>query len=242
VPLRTGYALGKNQWAPLDDIEPAALVVYRTIVVRRSPAESRPPAGYTLRFAGRYYDVWQRPLRPRSQLVADATFGTPLSAGGRPDCAAVRRLAAAALGRRATLAAAVRAPAAVAALSGPTTRPTIAVPAAGVYDAWLRGSFARELELSIDGRRLGSVRDERSFAGQWVRIGARQLRGGPHRIRLRYTAGVFRPGGGSQPPEISAVALVPREPRPHLVQLAAPVRARELCALPLDWVEVVAPA
>ena len=41
VPLRGNAAgLRKNQWAPLDEFLLPGLLTYRTIVVRRSPAES----------------------------------------------------------------------------------------------------------------------------------------------------------------------------------------------------------
>jgi hypothetical protein len=261
VPLRGGGSLGKNQWAPLDQFQRAALLDYRTIVVRRSPAESRPPAMYTLRWSGRYYDVWQRPARPRSRLAADVAFGDALHAAERPPCRQVRRLARVARRRHATLAAAVRAPAVVADLAtairppwpldpGPPTtlhptrpgrvRTAVTVPAAGVYDAWLRGSFGRGMEVSVDGRRVGSVRDERSFAGQWIRVGVRSLGAGAHAVELRYPGGGLRPGSGQQPQDVGPLALVPRTPRPALVRIP-PARAGELCGRSLDWVEVVAP-
>src|SRR5205085_2850505 len=60
VPLRSGQGLGKNEWAPIDEFLLEPVLLYRTIVTRRSPAEARPPAEYSLRFSGRYYDVWQR--------------------------------------------------------------------------------------------------------------------------------------------------------------------------------------
>jgi len=261
VPLRIGGALGKNQWAPLDQFQLAALLDYRTIVVRRSPAESRPPAVYAPRWSGRYYDVWQRPARPRSRVLTDVAFGDALNAGERPPCRQVRRLARVATRRHATLTAAVRAPAVVADLAtairppwpldpGPPTtlhptrpgraRTTVTVPTAGVYDAWLRGSFGRGMEVSVDGRRVGSVRDERSFAGQWIRVGVVSLRAGTHRIELRYPGGGLRPGDGQQPQDVGPLALAPRTPRPALVRVA-PAHATELCARPLDWLEVVAP-
>jgi hypothetical protein len=119
-------------------------------------------------------------------------------------------------------------------------RLAVTVPAAGAYDAWLRGSFARGIEVSIDGRRLGAVRDELSFAGQWIRVGARALAAGRHMLSLRYPGGSLRPGDGQQPETVGPLALVPRVPRPALLTVP-PTRAESLCARPLDWLEVVAP-
>jgi hypothetical protein len=172
----------------------------------------------------------------------------------------VRRLASAARSGGARLVAAVRAPAVVADL-GAAARPpswpfspgppgqlypsapgaarlTVAVPSAGVYDAWVQGSFGRGLAVSIDGRRVGSTRDERSFVGQWIRFGSRGLSAGPHRVELRYPGGSLRPGSGQQPQTVGPLALVPRSPRAQLLEVG-PERARSLCTKPLDWLEVV---
>ena len=43
----------------------AALLIYRTLVLRRSPAQSRPPSPYRLIWRGDYYEVWQRPAGTR---------------------------------------------------------------------------------------------------------------------------------------------------------------------------------
>jgi hypothetical protein len=257
VPLRTGAALGKAQWAPLDEFELPALLVYRTIVVRRSPAESRPPAMYSLRWSGRYYDVWQRPQAVRQQVLSYSVFGDQHDAAALPPCALVRRLAAVARRGGAALEAAVRAPAVVATPvsadrpadwpasadsvfpSHPgTVRLSLSVPHTGVHDVWVEGSFARGLEVSVDGARVGSTRDELSFAGQWIRFGARTLTAGAHSVALRYPGASLRPGGGQQFETVGPVALVPREPRTALVRVA-PAAAASLCTKPLDWLEVV---
>jgi hypothetical protein len=262
VPLRSGQGLGKDQWAPLDEFQLPALLVYRTIVVRRSPGESRPPAVYSLRWSGRYYDVWQRPVELRSRVLSYSIFGDQLNAGALPPCGLVRQLAQVARRGHARLVAAVRAPAVVADLSGAarppswpfspgppgqlypsrpgTARLTVVVPASGEYDAWVQGSFGRGLSVSIDGRPVGSTRDELSFVGQWIRFGARALAAGTHQLELRYPGGSLRPGSGQQPETVGPVALVPRVPRSQLLDVG-PERAKSLCVTPLDWLEVVAP-
>jgi hypothetical protein len=119
-----------------------------------------------------------------------------------------------------------------------TARLSMTVPAAGVHDVWVEGSFARGLEVSVDGRPVGSTRDELSFAGQWIRFGARTLTAGRHLVELRYPGGSWRPGSGRQPETVGPVALVPRVPRTALIR-AAPSAASSLCRKPLDWLEVV---
>ena len=61
MPLRDGRVLGKAEYADLAAFAPDAVLVYRTLVLHRSPPVSRPPRQYLLTWRGRYYDVWQRP-------------------------------------------------------------------------------------------------------------------------------------------------------------------------------------
>jgi hypothetical protein len=75
LPLRDGAILTKSAWADLDSFAPATLEPYRSIVIARSPAQSRPPSLYRLRWRGRYYELWQRPARPRSRLLRHVPYG-----------------------------------------------------------------------------------------------------------------------------------------------------------------------
>ena len=52
--------------ALFDDYQMGGVVefAYRTLVLRRSPVQSRPPAPYRLVWAGESYEVWQRPGGP----------------------------------------------------------------------------------------------------------------------------------------------------------------------------------
>jgi hypothetical protein len=105
---------------------------------------------------------------------------------------------------------------------------------------WEQGSFGRGVAVSVDGRVLGSTRNQLSFVGQWIRFGARSLGAGAHVVELRYPGGSLRPGSGQQPETLGPVALVPRTPRSELLSVG-PERARDLCTRPLDWLEVVRP-
>ena len=52
--------LEKGESADIDRIRLDQVLVYRTLVLRRGPAASRPPSAYRLVWSGRYYEVWQR--------------------------------------------------------------------------------------------------------------------------------------------------------------------------------------
>jgi len=60
VALKDGSMLPKGGFAELSAFRPSDILLYRTLVLRRSPAESRPPAVFRLAWSGRYYEVWQR--------------------------------------------------------------------------------------------------------------------------------------------------------------------------------------
>ncbi len=75
LPLRDGTVLTKSAWADLDSFAPATLEPYRSIVLERSPAQSRPPSLYSLVWRGRYYELWQRPATPTVRLLRHVPFG-----------------------------------------------------------------------------------------------------------------------------------------------------------------------
>jgi hypothetical protein len=75
MPLRRGTFLFKFAWADLDSFPLSDLLPYRSIVTRRSPAESRPPSLYRLVWQGRYYQLWQRPARTASEIRAHVPLG-----------------------------------------------------------------------------------------------------------------------------------------------------------------------
>ncbi len=58
--LRDGSMLAKGRFADLSAFLPSGVNEYRTLVLRRSPVASRPPAAYRLTWSGHYYEVWQR--------------------------------------------------------------------------------------------------------------------------------------------------------------------------------------
>lgn len=75
LPLRDGILLTKSAWADLDSFGLATLEPYRSLVLRRSPAESRPPSIYKLVYRGRYYELWQRPARPATRILEHVPLG-----------------------------------------------------------------------------------------------------------------------------------------------------------------------
>lgn len=75
LPLRGGAYLTKAAWADLDSFPLSTLEPYRSIVTRRSPAESRPPSIYQLVWQGRYYQVWQRPPQPATRILEHVPLG-----------------------------------------------------------------------------------------------------------------------------------------------------------------------
>ena len=53
VPLGDGRTLHKGETADTDRFQLGGLLVYRTLVLRRSPVQSRPPSPYRLTWRGR---------------------------------------------------------------------------------------------------------------------------------------------------------------------------------------------
>jgi len=108
------------------------------------------------------------------------------------------------------------------------------------YELWLGGSFGRGFEVSVDGRHVGTVRNQlQPFLG-YVYVSTLLLEPGVHTIRLTYPHPNLGPGSGwGQFTYLAAIALEPTLRPPRALIEVAPAQARRLCGRPLDWIEIV---
>jgi hypothetical protein len=238
VYLNNGRILGKGQSADIDRFRLDGVLVYRTLVLRRGPAASRPPSVYHLVRRGRYYEVWQRPVAGAPTFLEHLPLGSANQAAAVPRCADVRRLAG--LARGGLLVTASRPPAITVAYPPATGTVVtgVTLPSAGRYTAWLGGSWAGLASASVDGRRIGARRAELNWPGNYTDLGSTALSAGRHVVELTYRPGGWRPasGGGTDafgPLVFSRVDA--REP----VLTVRPDRGLTLCGKRLDWIEAV---
>jgi hypothetical protein len=283
IALRDGTLLTKSGWADLDSFPLSSLLPFRSIVVRRSPAESRPPSVYRLRWQGSFYELWQRPAAPATRVIAHVALGDSSAdpwcgsavgqppralcsaqAAGTPACSLVRQLGHSALVAGAELVAYQRplatvlratattappgwvrnaAAGSVRATTPGTLRARVRLGSAQRYGLWLGGSFARGFVVSVDGRRIGRVKDQLSAIGQYVHVADLPLGAGVHEVDLRFPHADLSPGSGDTTmTTLDAISLVPAQRPASTLLTLAPRQAGQLCGRPLDWIEVVVPA
>ena len=245
VLLRDGRQLDKGGYANLDEFADADIRVYRTLVLRRSPTESRPASDYRLAWGGDWYDVWQRPEAAASPVAEHLPLGDGLQPGAVPDCAEVERLAAVA-GDGGQLAAVVRPPvlsANVARATGraETLEASVDVPRPGRYGIWLGGSFRDGLEARVDGRVVGRHRHLLSNEGGYTLLGEAELEAGTHTVMLRFSGPDLHPGSGGVAFGIGPLVLATTTAADAPLTLVPAERARELCGKRLDWIEALKP-
>ena len=249
VLLRSGRPAAKAEYVDLDQIRLSDLLVYRTLVLRRSPTQSRPPAPYRRVAAGRWYDVWQRP--DDAGVLEHLALGGPLAPAATPSCAAVRTLA-----TRGRLVApprplnvvsaldSVQLPAGWLPLGGggvlPGTSGRVIVPISlergGRYRLWVGGSVRGTLGASVDGIPVGSLSSQLQHAGQWLDLGVADLARGTHHVSLEVSLGSSSPGVGGGGFPLGPLVLEPVRGKSVLIE---PSAADELCGLTLDWVEAL---
>lgn len=260
VPLVDGGELEKGDWADTDQIALPALLTYRTLVLRRSPAQSRPPSAYSLVRRGDYYDVWQRPPVTSEAILQHLPLGDFQEPAAEPTCAEVLALSQLA-GRNGTLAAVEREPTIVGSLSeaahpdswiptepgSPDLIPygpgaaliRIDVPVARSLDFFLQGSVRNPLTLLVDGTELGSVEEQLNTARQFLDFGRARLGRGAHTVELVLGGQTPRPGSGGPPEPIGPLVLSPAGAADPPIREVSSSRARELCGKRLDWVEAL---
>jgi hypothetical protein len=259
VYLRDGGVLRKEAYADLDAFDLRAVLVYRTLVLRSSPVESRPPSVYVPVWADRWYEVWQRPLAT-VQTLEHLSLGSDLDPEGVPPCRDVRSLALMAEHAHGMLVAAQRPkpevvdlatakrPPTWAAGAGGTVLPntsgtlstTIRLPRRGVFGFWLGGSFRDRLRLIVDGRTIGTATDQLEETSQLTPFGTVVLHAGEHLVELRYGGSGWRPGMAGAPFLLGPLVVGVPATESQLLRVR-PGSAASLCGRPLDWIEVVAP-
>ncbi len=246
IVLRGGTTAAKGEYVDLDRVRLRDLLVYRTLVLRKSPTESRPPSPYRRVWTGRWYEVWTRAASPAP--VDHVPLGNVLEPGGRAPCATVDRLA-----RMGTVAAVPREVNRVWSLdAAPPPKGWVAQPGGAViplrpgaarlrvrlerpgrYLVWLGGSVRGRVAAAIDGRAVGAAERQLQNAGQWLRLGTADLAAGTHRVAVAVSLGRLGPGTGGGLFPLGPLLLEPDAP----VQVVTPRSPRTLCGRTLDWLE-----
>jgi hypothetical protein len=236
--LTNGKFLEKGESADIDRLRFDGVLVYRTLVLRRGPAESRPPSVYALAWSGRYYEVWQRPVRPAQTILEHVGLGDANQAAAQPRCSEVLRLAH--LPGVSSLATAIR-PQAIwlgyPPVSG-ESRVEVTLASSGQYAAWLGGDWYGRSSISVDGREVGARRMELNWPGNFTELGTVSLTAGRHVVTIRSERGGWRPGSAGTPFSYGPAALSAVDTR-EPVETVAPGDARSLCGRRLDWVEAL---
>ena len=263
IPLKGGRILDKLEVADIDEFQLPAILVYRSLVLRRSATASRPPSVYRLVSSSRNYELWQRSEiaaePPGKAIIEHLPLGNTVEPTDVPRCRDVLRLArrAGPQGRLAT----VERPRAVvidlASIPFPPSWRTVALsqsallpvtdgsidnqvdlPRGGRYGFWMGGAFRRKLEVIVDGQRVSSERQQLSHAGHYVPMGEERLSKGVHGLVLKYGDEGLRPGTRGEAFPIGPF-VVSRTTADSPVRYVPSSDASSLCGKRLDWIEAL---
>jgi hypothetical protein len=236
---------------------------FRTIVMRRDPLASRPPSNYRLVYLSSYYEVWQR-QRPPSAVSAHVDFADTTGAHKKSACAlvsaAARKIGPAAQiaympspshyvqvdGSNATVSGAFGASGGTIIASGAgRARREQPIPAAGRYDFFLEGSFGRPVNVTVDGKHVGTAAYQVSYPGQWIPLGSRWLSHAVHDIEITRGGISLHAGNGDGVDgfnrTIGPLVITPARPVVPTVHYSSVAQFRKVCGTrqALRWVEVV---
>ena len=240
VSTREGGEVEKGAAADTDELELNGLLEYRTLVLRTSPARSRPPLPYRLVWSGEDYEVWQRPQAPTLSVLSHQPLGGPLDAAALPNCSEIVGLGLLDLsnqlgapGGDIELVAATHAPAPAA------TGGFVRIARPGVYTAWVKGSVPGSVELLLDGEPVGEARGVLNNGGGYIRLGRIEIGRGTYAVELRHGGAGPRPGSGGAPATEGPVIFSPADPAPERIVTVPAARARDLCGRRWDWIEAI---
>jgi hypothetical protein len=122
--------------------------------------------------------------------------------------------------------------------SSGTATTTTTLDRGGRYSVWIGGSFRGQVEISVDGRSAGKMRNKLSHGGQYAELGELTLSPGRHEVTLHYDKGSLHPGSTGDVFPLGPIVLSSETDarQPFFVQ---PDQARTLCGRRLDWIEAV---
>jgi hypothetical protein len=118
------------------------------------------------------------------------------------------------------------------------------------YEAWLQGSFTKQVQTWIDGRKMASASYEIGPLGQFLPMGRADLSAGAHQLSIRVPdypgswahllgrEGRLAPGEATKDQMIGPLVLDPSSDTEQVAEVE-PARAHSLCGLALDWIEIV---
>ena len=114
----------------------------------------------------------------------------------------------------------------------------VSLPESGAYNAWLAGDWYGLASISVDGREVGSKREELNWPNLYTDLGSILLPAGRHLVTIRYSTGGWHPGSGATPYAFGPAALSRQDARDP-VQRIPLAQARSLCGRKLDWIEAL---
>lgn len=265
VPLVDGREVPRNGSADTDEIDYPTLQGYRTLVLRRSPIQSRPPGEYELLWAGEYFEVWQRGESPATavehiglgQDLKPPTPGLSLERNGEPNCRELRA-AARELGPDAVIAAQPSVPSAAVGIdpefvpSGWTVldqgvitpdgsgelRGVVQLPEGGRFGIWARGSIRGEMSVTVDGEEVGEIYHRINNAGQYVLLGETELEAGEHKLIFEYEVSPLAPGAGGGGYDFGPVVIGQSSEAAPEEFTVSPDEVASLCGESWDWIEI----
>lgn len=259
VALSDGTTLEKGESADIDRISLSAILTYRALVLRRSPAASRPPSPYHLVWRGRFYDVWVK--QPDSLAPLDhLALGTEVDPASVPRCADVLRLAAEAQAAAGELVASTAAeplalPLGEASHSGGLVPSSVGttyldprgagmfeleakVASPGLDEVWLGGSLRPAATLSVDGRDVSTLRQQLNTPGNYLDFGLVPLRRGPHTFAVSIGGPDLHPGSAGSDGLLGPLVISSPDDK-LMLRRFSPRQARSLCGRRWDWIEAL---
>jgi hypothetical protein len=247
-----------------DEEQLAFVESFPYLIVRRSAADSRPPANFKLIYEDDFYELWQRQQTPKvlahlplqQQYLAYAPIGCPALGAMVRHAPAGSELEVArtpvSIGYDALGALPpgwIQDPNqfggnSVIPLNPGTATADVVAAHTGYYRAWVAGTFPRAIVVKLDGQTVGQVAGQNT-PDEWLEAGRVKVSAGEHQLSITRGNGSLAAGDGGTGTvegkgDIGHVSLVAEEPKRTEVM---PVSAwHSLCGQEADWVELIAPA
>ena len=248
----------------MDDLPLGYVDQFEYVILRRSPASSRPPASHRRIWSGTYYEVWQRGTSPEVELHVPLGRDV-LRPSGPVSAARARSLAATARRGGARIAYVPRPRLPMYFIANHPRSPRwagfgpypgglvtdgpgrsdapVRIARSGRYRVWVEGSFSRRITVRVDGRLVGHTPRVLNTPGAYAPIGTLRLRRGLRGVQVLQGGGDLRPGNGGYRSSLRHIGPILFQPieDDRSVRMIDADEWRRLVGVRSDWLEIVRP-
>lgn len=248
IPLKDGSALGKQEFADIDEFSLDAIQNYETLVLRAAANSSRPPSNYDLKISGQYYEVWKKNSDSKPP-INHFSFGGPKMPNSIPDCSFIESMSLlpqfsenrilVSSGQAFTKLEIIDKTDLARDFGGNKVfESKFEIFESSKFDLWVEGWIKGRAQIFLDDKLVVVPTHVLNQSGTMALIEGFQMESGSHVLKVITDSPWLIPGSGGISYPMGPFYLSDKNKK-NSVEAVQPANLKALCTQPVDWIELV---